>query len=376
MLAEHIPNEEYAELADQFKPDRFDANAWAALAKEAGAKYMVLTTRHHDGYCLFDSKVSDFTSVKTAAGRDFVAEYAQAARKARLKVGFYYSLKDWRFDGYWDAVRCPDSARAMVDQAHAQVEELLTNYGRIDIMWFDGRIVVGVEPEHRAEFWRSKELLAMIRRLQPHILVNDRIDVPADIDTPEQRFRATAPGRAWELCLTMGDAECWGFTHHNPNFKSVTNLIQHLVTAAAGEGNLLLNVGPKPDGTIREEEVERMRAIGKWMATNGESIYGSQQCPFRGGLVGKYTAKGDVVYVHLFRWPAQGEIVIPGIKNDVLSATILGTEIRGAIERRSNDRTVITGLPISPPDPHDTVVKLVLDGKPEASWQPPETPFT
>ena len=218
--------------------------------------------------------------------------------------------------------------------------------------------------------------MARIRRLQPEIIVNNRIDVPADIDTPEQRFRDTTPGRAWELCLTMGDAECWGYTHHSPNFKTVTNLIQNLAIAAAGEGNLLLNVGPKPDGSIREEEVERMKAIGRWMEVNGESIYGSEKCPFEVGLVGRATAKGNAVYVHVFRWPVQGEIVIPGIKNDILSATVLGTDIHGRIEKRSHDRTVITGLLMTPPDPHDTVVKLILDGKPEALWRPPETPFT
>ena len=376
MIAERIPKEEYAQLADQFKPDKFDADAWAVLAKDAGAKYMVLTTRHHDGFCLFDSKVSDFTSVKTAAKRDFVAEYVQAARKAGLKVGFYYSLKDWRFDGYVDCQRYLDSAKAMVNQAHAQVEELLTNYGKIDVIWFDGRLLKGMDTERIAEFWRAEELMAKIRRLQPQIVVNNRIDVPADIDTPEQRIKASAPGRAWELCMTMGDAECWGYSHYNPNFKTVTQLIQNLVIAAAGEGNLLLNVGPKPDGAIREEEVERMSAIGKWLAVNGESIYGSERCPFRVGLIGQTTAKGNIVYVHVFRWPMQGEIVIPGIKNKILSATVLGTDIQGKIEKRSNDRTVITGLPKTPPDPHNTVVKLVLEGKPEVSWQPWETPFT
>jgi len=376
MLAENIPNDEYAALADQFRPKRFDADAWMTLAKAGGAKYFVLTARHHDGFCLFDSRVSDFTSVKTAAGRDFVAECAQAARGAGLRFGLYYSLKDWRFDGYRDALRYPDSAKAMVEQAHAQVGELLTNYGKIDLIWFDGRVVTGVRPEQRGEFWRANELVAKIRRLQPGILINDRIDAPADIDTPEQRFRPVAPGRAWELCLTMGDAECWGYCDHNPNLKSATNLIQQLVMAAAGGGNLLLNIGPKPDGSVQKEEFVRMRTIGDWLAANGESVYGSETCPLKGGLTGKFTAKANNMYVHVFRWPRQGEIVIPGLKNNVVSAEVLGTAIEGRIERRSNDRTVITGLPTTPPNPHDTVLKLVLDGRPEACWQPPETPFT
>ncbi|MCX8052188.1 MAG: alpha-L-fucosidase [Armatimonadetes bacterium] len=366
MHLERIPVDEYARLARRFNPKKFDADAWASLAKEAGAKYMVFTTRHHDGFCLFDSKVSDFTSVKSAAKRDFVAEYVQALRKAGLKIGFYYSLLDWRFPGYFDQKAHPESAKALVEQAHAQVKELMTNYGKIDILWYDGGWVPGIQGEEVADFWRSRELNAMVRELQPHILINNRSGVPEDLDTPEQHVTASAPGRGWETCMTIGDQWGWGYIHNNPNFKTVCQLIQYLVTAAAGEGNYLLNVGPKPDGTIRKEEVERLKAIGRWLSVNGESIYGSERCPFGAGIVGLTTAKGNNAYIHVFRWPKQGEITIPGIKNKIESATVLATGQQARIETGSNCRTFLKGLPKRPPDPYDTVIKLVLDGKPEA----------
>lgn len=365
MYHERIPADEYAQLAKRFKPAKFDANAWAALAKEAGARYMVLTTRHHDGFCLFDSKVSDFTSVKTAAKRDFVAEYVEALRKAGLKVGFYYSLLDWRFPGYFDREAYPESAAAMVEQAHAQVRELMTNYGKIDILWYDGHWVPGLDQAAIPDFWRSRELNQMVRSLQPHIIINNRSGLPEDFDTPEQRVAASEPGRAWESCMTIGRG-AWGYVHNEPNFRTVPQLIQHLVTAAAGEGNFLLNVGPKPDGTIRREEVVRLREIGKWLAVNGESIYGSERCPFEARSVGLTTAKGNNAYVHVFRWPKQGEVTVPGIKNEIKSATVLATGQTAVVERGTNSRTFLKGLPKTPPDPYDTVIKLELDGKPEA----------
>jgi len=366
MHVERIPADEYAKLARKFNPKKFDADAWAALAKEAGARYMVLTTRHHDGFCLFDSSASDFTSVKSSAKRDFVAEYVEALRRAGLKIGFYYSLLDWRFPGYFDREAHPESAKALVEQAHAQVKELMTNYGKIDILWYDGGWVPGLTGEQIADFWRAKELNATVRKLQPHILINNRSGIPEDLDTPEQHVTASAPGRGWESCMTMGDSCGWGYVHNNPNFKTVPQLIQHLVTAAAGEGNYLLNVGPKPDGTIRKEEVERLRAIGRWLSVNCESIYGSERCPFGAGMLGLTTAKGNNAYLHVFRWPKQGELSIPGIKNKIKSATVLATGQHARIETGSNCRTFLKGLPKRPPDPYDTVVKLVLDGKPEA----------
>lgn len=369
MNVEHIPNDEYARLANKFNPSKFDADEWAALAKEAGANYMVLTTRHHDGFCLFDSKVSDFTSVKTAAKRDFVAEYVKALRKAGLKVGFYYSWLDWRFPGYYDYKGKPESAREMVAQAQAQIRELMTNYGKIDILWYDGHWVPGIEgkDDEIAEFWGSKKVNAMVRELQPHILINNRCGIKEDLDTPEQHVTASEPGRGWESCMTIGDSCGWGYIHNSPNFKTVPQLIQNLVTAASGEGNFLLNCGPRPDGTIRKQEADRLRAIGKWLKVNGEAIYGSQRSklqdgsPFGNGMIGMMTAKGANHYLHVFRWPKQGEISLWGVGTEsIKSATILGTDVKARIEKGTNGRTFLKGLPKTPPDPYDAVVKLVL----------------
>jgi alpha-L-fucosidase len=377
MKTERIPPDEYAKLADQFKPAKFDADRWASLAKEAGMKYMVLTTRHHDGFCLFDSKVSDFTSVKTAAKKDFVAEYVKSCRKAGLKVGLYYYLLDWRFPGYFNLKKYPESFKAMVKQLHGQVRELMTNYGKIDYLFYDGEWIPNVPPPRGTEknpgiakLWRSKELNRMVRSLQPEIIINNRSGLDEDMDSPEQTVGASKPGRVCESCMTMGDFCGWGYIAHNPNFKTTTQLIQYLVTAASGGGNYILNIGPKPDGTVREEEVMRLEEIGKWMRVNDESIYGSERLPvgwgggWGCGMLGTATARGNNAYLHIFRWPGE-TASIPGIKNKVLSATILATGQKAKIEQTKDARLFLTGLPKEPPDQNDTVIKLKLDGKPK-----------
>lgn len=365
MFQERIPRVEYARLADQFNPTRFNAAEWAAMAADAGMKYAVLTTRHHDGFCLFDSQVSDFTSVKTRARRDFVAEYAEAFRKAGLKVGFYYSLLDWRFPGYFMPRQYPDSAEAMVRQFHEQVRELMTQYGKVDVLWYDGHWVAhGAEQVDLPAFWRSKEVNAMARRLQPHILINNRSGIDEDLDTPEQHVTASVPGRGWESCMTIGDSCGWGYIQNNPNMKTVPQLLQHLVTAAAGEGNYLLNVGPRPDGSVRKEERARLHAMGEWLRVNGEAIHGSERCPLHPGMVGLWTAKGDTGYLHVFRWPGE-EVVVPLVGTKVKWAHLLGSKERAKVRQEKNGRLVISGLPVRPPHPAVSVIKVVFDGQPK-----------
>ncbi|MCL4693219.1 MAG: alpha-L-fucosidase [Candidatus Hydrogenedentes bacterium] len=362
MLEERIPAAEYAKLAGEFAPKKFDAFAWADLAAQAGAKYAVLTTRHHEGYCLYDSEVSGFTSVKTAAKRDFVAEYVDAFRRAGLKIGFYYSLLDWRFPGYWNPRKHKESADAMVEQYHAQVRELMTNYGRIDVLWYDGHWIDGVK--NLGRFWRAREINAWVREKQPHILINNRSGVDEDLDTPEQHVTASKPGRGWESCMTMGDSCGWGYIRNNPNMKTESQLLQHLVTAAAGEGNFLLNVGPKPDGTIRKAERRRLRAIGKWLRGNGEAIYGSQRCALKNGMLGLWTAKGKTAYLCVFRWPGR-EAVVPLVGSKVRSATLLnsGEPVEHRIEE--NGRLVLSGLPKKPPHLSVSVIKVEFASRPK-----------
>ena len=379
MLHERISAREYAKLADRFKPAKFDADRWTGLAKEAGMKYAVLTTRHHDGFCLYDSQVSDFTSVKTAAKRDFVAEYVKSCRKAGLKVGLYYSLLDWRFPGYFNRKKHPESFEAMVKQLHDQVRELMTNYGKIDYLFYDGSWLPGINwtgtpgwgqgyQKETAELWRSKELNRIVRSFQPGIIINNRGGLEEDLDTPEQKIAASKSGRCWESCMTIGDT--WGYIKYNPNMKSVTQLIQNLVTTASGGGNFLLNVGPKPDGTIQPELVRRLKEIGKWMKVHGESVYGSERLPSEWGapesgiIFGRTTARGSTAYIHYFHWPGR-KAALTGVENKVLSAKILTTGQNVKVGQFDNGHLFLTNLPEKPPDVHDTVIALKLDGKPE-----------
>lgn len=357
-LIERIPSNEYEKLAMKFNPKKYHPEEWLDLAQEAGMKYMVLTTRHHDGFSLFDSEVSDFTAAKTAAKRDLVAEYVDACRSKGMKIGFYYSLLDWRYQAYFTGPKeDPKGWAEFLEYVHTQVRELCTNYGKIDILWYDGYW------PWDAESWRSAELNAMVRRLQPEILINNRSGLPEDFDTPEQRIAAPSdPERMWESCMTMNDN--WGYSAGDKNWKSTRLLIYNLARCASGGGNFLLNVGPKADGTIPEPSIRRLKEIGKWIRVHGESIYGSGRCPFRGGMIGLTTAKGGIVYLHILRWPGR-KATIACVKNKVLSARILATGQEVQVAQKG-DRVFLRGLPKKAPDPYDSVIAMQLDGEPEA----------
>jgi len=351
MHVEKIPEEIYARYAQSFHPKRYDPNEWVALARQAGMRYMVLTSRHHDGYSLFDSQVSDFTAPKTAAKRDLIAEYVKACRKAGMKIGFYYSLLDWRWPAYWDGPdKDPQAWRKLVEYVHAQVRELCTRYGKIDVLWYDGSW------PHSAEAWQSAKLNAMVRQLQPHIIINNRSGLPEDFGTPEQHITPEEGGRAWESCMTMNDH--WGYAAGDHNWKSTTQLIHNLANCASGGGNYLLNVGPKPDGTIPAESVKRLKEIGAWMKVNGESIYGCGRAPFGGGAAGVTTAKGNTVYLHVFYWPG-AEICISGVEPRIKSARVLATGQRAKVSQRGAS-LCISGLPRKAPERHDSVIELKL----------------
>jgi alpha-L-fucosidase len=363
MYCERIPKADYAKLADRFDPGKFDAEDWVARAGDAGMKYMVLTTRHHDGFSLWDSHVSDFTSVKTAAGRDFVAEYVDACRDSGMRIGFYYSLLDWRWPAYWKGPeKDPDEWNQFRQYVHDQVRELMTDYGKIDILWYDGGW------PHSAEDWKAEELNQMVRSIQSDIIINNRSGIPGDLETPEQRIEGK--DRPWETCMTMDDL-WWGYHPGDPNLKSPMQLVRNLVKCVAGGGNFLLNVGPKPDGTIPAPQAERLKEIGRWMKVNGESIYGAGSAPFPQRHVGHVTAKDSNVYVHVTCWPGTS-MTLAGIGNRILSARMLATGEELPVEQKE-DRAFITGLPERSPDPIDTVVVLEIEGEPgtaEATfWQ-------
>lgn len=374
MFSERISPEKYAKLAEKFCPPKeFSLEEWAKLAKDAGMKYMVLTTKFHDGFCLWDSKVTDFTSVKTAARRDFVAEYVKACRKFDMRVGFYYSLLDWRFPGYFRGPeKDPEGFNKMVEQTHALVRELMANYGRIDYLFYDGEWIPGVkfnrglieqgESPEVAKYWRSKELNRAVRELQPHIIINNRSGLDEDVDTPEQFAIASKEGRAWESNMTMG--ETWSYVKHDPCIKSVPQLIRYLVYCAGNGGNYLLDVGPKPDGSIPGEFRDRLQKIGEWMRKNGGSIYNSERVPGGFGFRDLRTAKGNTAYFHIFHWPGEN-LTVTGIKNKVLGAKMLATGRKVTFEKTDNGKLFLKELPQNPPDPYDTIIALELDGKPE-----------
>ncbi len=344
MYNERIPGDEYAKLAKRFNPTRCDIGEWVALAKQAGMKYCVMTTRHHDGFSLFDSRVSTFTAPKTRAGRDFIREFVTAVRKAGLRVGLYYSLLDWRFPGYWSGPRKdPKGWGRLVERVHAQVEELMTRYGRIDMLWFDGAW------PWTAEDWQSRKLVRMIRRHQPHILINDRALHGHDFGTPEQQV--IAEKGLWEACMTMNT--WWGYYPADTNWKSTKQLLIYLLDCVRQGGNYLLNVGPKPDGTIPAPGVTRLTEIGRWMKRNGETIHG---CGQAGRLwpvidftstVGPFTQKGNTVYAHALKWPGR-EITLGAERAKIKSASFLATGKKVAFEQRGK-RIFLRNLPKRPP---------------------------
>jgi len=361
MNRERIPVAEYEKLADTWQPKERPAREWARLAKEAGMKYMVMTTKHHEGFCLWDTQQTDYNAVKRGPKRDLVREYVEACREFGLKIGFYYSLMDWHHpDG---ALCAKDEAarRRFLDFTQGCVRELLSNYGKIDILWHDVSW-----PLENAERWESLEMNQMARQLQPHILINNRSKLEEDFGTPEEHVTAEKVGRAWEACMTFNGS--WGYMPISPDWRSTREVILLLNTAAAGSGNLLLNIGPAPDGSIPPEAVERLTAVGQWLDTYGEAAYGAVdriQGRTEWMPTGGWTLKGNTAYFWCSRWPGE-TLAIGGLRTRVLRAALLGNE-RPLTFKQTEDRLVLQGLPSGQPDSIAgiSVIKLECDAPPK-----------
>jgi alpha-L-fucosidase len=368
----HIPLREYDKLVARFNPVRFDADRWASLAREAGVGYLTITTKHHDGFCLFDSRLTDFCVRSTPFRRDIMREIADACRRQGIRPCWYHSIMDWHHPDYlprraWEAeTRSADGAHYVryVEYLHGQVRELLSRYGDIGVMWFDGQW------EDTWTHDMGRELYRECRSLQPPVIVNNRVEgwspVPitdplGDFRTPEQEIPDTGwPGVDWESCITMN--RNWGYNSHDTDFKSVAELIGLLVETASKGGNLLLNVGPKPDGTFPEESVERLQAMGRWMAVNGEAIRGTTASPLAHAPF-RATSKPNRLYLLLPQWPGTS-LLVPGLRSPVRRATLLADPARSPLASTPGDRGVVLTLPSAPPDPVWPVLRLEFDEAP------------
>lgn len=373
LFRERMNPDEYERLASRFNPKKFDADGWARAARDAGMKYAVLTAKHHDGFCLFDSARTEYCAPRTAAGRDFVAEYVQAFRREGLRVGLYYSLADWRFPAYFDGPEKDKEAfSAFRNYTFEQVRELCTNYGRIDLLWFDGGW------PHDAVAWQSEKLDRMIRRHQPHVMINDRLHgggcgnvnpvgkaslrARGYYDTAEQRPAGEqAVRRPIETVRTSHDS-WWGYAKGDRQWKMPREAI-NLLSAASGRGaNFLFNVGPKSDGTWPGPFRRILNETGRWLRVNGEAIYGSSEGILDVHTLGRTTVKGNALYLHVLYWPGR-EAIVHGLANRVRSVRILGTDATVRVQQ-DGLHVRLQGLPVRAPDRSCTVIRLNLDGPP------------
>ncbi len=364
MFRAKIPCAEYQGFAKQFNPVKYNPDEWVKLAKEAGMKYIVITSKHHDGFALFDSKASDWNVVKaTPYGKDLLKPLAEACQRHGLKLGFYYSqAQDWNNPGggvcgqHWDPAQDGSMDEYIAKVAAPQVQEILSHYGPIAVLWWD--TPCGMNKE------RADMLLPLIR-LQPGIIINNRLGggYSGDTETPEQHIPATGyPGRDWETCMTMNDT--WGYKSYDNNWKPVETLIRNLVDIASKGGNYLLNVGPTSEGLIPEPSVERLKAVGRWMKVNSEAIYDTTASPFKrlpwGRCTKKLEADGATLYLHVFNWPDDGKLLVPGLKSTVESASLLATGAK--LTTKADDAGVTVNVPANAPDKISSTVVLKVKG--------------
>ena len=350
MYYERIPVAEYRLLADRFSPKVGVVEEWIRLAKKTGMKYACLTTRHHEGFCLFDTAFTDFNSVKTAAGRDLVREFVDACRSNDIRPTLYYSVADWSDSGYTSGpVKDPAGWARFVETAHGQLKELMTNYGPIDYLFYDGCPT--------PDSWRVTELHQELRRLQPELLISDRCEVDEDVASSEGHLGAHK--KAWECCMTTNDS--WGCNYGDPRRKSAFTLVSALATCMHDGGNMLLNFGPLADGSPHPDDLPLYEEFGGWVQRNAEAIYGTTPAPFQKHDYKLSCARGNTAYIvfHFYHGP---ETIVCGIGNRVLRLRLL-SPAQDIAFRQEGDKVYLTGLPEEWPDIMP-VIAMELDGPP------------
>jgi alpha-L-fucosidase len=381
-----ITEPEYRALYKRFNPRKFDPQAWVRLAHAAGQRYIVFTSKHHDGFCMFDSLYTDYKITKSPYGKDIVAQLAAACKAEGMPLGLYYSPPDMNHPAYRDTSKLSkenwqgEPARPewplYLDYMDMQLRELLTRYGDLFIVWFDGLGFKHYDP------WRFHKT---IREFQPACLINNRVGLPGDYETPEQFVPSWVPSksvqvefhgveepsqrselatrvpdpedfRPWESCITINGT--WAYNRNDRGFKSTAELIRTLIDVASKGGNLLLNVGPDPDGVIQPEFEERLRGIGRWLDANGEAIYDTSYGGIQGLPFGRVTARGKTLYLHMFEWPANGRIQLPRVPGQVSGVSLLAG--RKPLKYVQKGDTLSIEVPAAAPDPVATVVVLTL----------------
>lgn len=381
---EQITEEDYQRYFEHFDPDLYDPKQWARDCKNAGMKYAVITSKHHEGFAMWDSQLTDYKATNTPAGRDLIKEWVEAFRAEGLKVGFYHSVIDWHHPDYlvdrihprrednWDEHNANRDMSKYTEYLHGQVRELLTNYGKIDIMWFDF-----TPPDKSKADWHSEDLAKLVHELQPGIIMNDRIDYPesADFVTPEQYQPKEWPTRngervVWEACQTLNGS--WGYDRDNLDWKSPEILIQLLIDSVSKGGNVLLNVGPTGRGEFDPRARETLASLGEWLRVNGRAIYGATaEEEFEAPIDCRLTRNGDRLYLHVFNWPMRN-IHLEGFGGKIKYAQLLhdASEIRytenDPHQQAQNTTpagdvgTVTLDLPIQRPNVLVPVIELFL----------------
>jgi len=345
-----VPVEEYDHLYQQFNPVQFNADDWAALAKAAGMKYLVLITKHHDGFCLWDTRFTDYNIMHTPFRRDVVQEVAAACKRQGLAFGAYYSVADW-YHPNWPGGRGgkqdpkPDMD-AYEKYLNSQVEELITKYGPLLTIWGDLPQSYG---------WRGASMIRRARQLQPDILINNRCGLDGDYLILEQKLGKFNNTRPWETCMTLGTSWSW---KTNETVKSLKQCVQTLLQCVGGDANFLLNVGPMPTGQIEPQQAARLREVGAWLAKYGVSVYGTRGGPFMPGRGQVSTHKDNVVYVHVLKWEA-AELKLPALGRKIVKSTVL---TGGTAAVQQDAQGVTLAVPTADRQEMDTIVKLELDG--------------